>query len=211
MARICESPVCAKELLLWSANGAPETDPLGERGGRTEADERRDVKLARMGEFIEGTRSNEAGGSMAAASRDEGDDREPRPTIEEISPATLHRTLAEYEDSDKEETHDTTQPKVYLLDVREPFEWAHTGVIPGSLLTGTLDPTTKWDEVMPGVDKERDEVVAVCKVGVRSLGAAATLQSAGFKKAKSLAGGIYGWILNGFEVDRVSEQNEPES
>ncbi|KXS11998.1 Rhodanese-like protein [Gonapodya prolifera JEL478] len=94
-------------------------------------------------------------------------------------------------------------PTVHLFDVREPYEWESTGVIPGAVLTGTLTDDIKWDEVIPGIDKENDVIVAYCKVGVRSLHAAATLQGSGFKRVKSLRGGIIGWVGSGYELERV--------
>lgn len=78
---------------------------------------------------------------------------------------------------------------ITVVDIREPFEWQMTGVIPGArlapmrpFLSGQLDT----------LDKEQ-EVVLVCAAGIRTADAAVYMTMKGFKNAKSMAGGMKAW------------------
>ena len=77
---------------------------------------------------------------------------------------------------------------VQIIDVREPDEWAE-GRIPGSLhlpMAEIADRLHEIDPVRP--------VVAVCRVGVRSLYVAEALHAAGYTQVRSLAGGLNAWV-----------------
>lgn len=72
-----------------------------------------------------------------------------------------------------------------IVDVREPWEWAQTGVLPDSetislsnlqLVAQRFDPNTP--------------VLLVCRSGNRSQTAAEYLVKAGFRNVANLAGGI---------------------
>lgn len=74
-----------------------------------------------------------------------------------------------------------------IIDVREPWEWQSTGVLPDSKLislrnlpsaVGTLDPNTP--------------ILVVCRSGNRSQSAAEFLTGAGFSQVANLRGGIIG-------------------
>ena len=76
--------------------------------------------------------------------------------------------------------------KLFLLDVREPFEYdiAH--------LDATLIPLNTLPSRMSQLDRDR-EIVVYCHTGRRSASAAEYLRSNGFKRAKNLTGGIDEW------------------
>ena len=75
-----------------------------------------------------------------------------------------------------------------LLDVREPWEFA-TAQIPGATLIPMSEiPARAFNEL------DEDQPIAVlCHHGARSLSVANWLQSNGFTKAQSVAGGIDLW------------------
>ena len=79
----------------------------------------------------------------------------------------------------------------WLLDVRQPWEHA-TASLPGSHLIPLPDLPSHLDEVVP---PEGALVVVYCHHGVRSLSAAAFLESLGRQNVASLAGGIDAWSL----------------
>jgi adenylyltransferase/sulfurtransferase len=84
----------------------------------------------------------------------------------------------------------------FVVDVREPYEFEE-GHLEGSVLIplrtllsaleqGTSATLTQLPSNVP--------IIAYCKVGARSLHAAAYLQHYGYKNAVSLAGGINSWM-----------------
>lgn len=79
--------------------------------------------------------------------------------------------------------------KIFLLDVREP--WEHSmAKIEGSMLIplGTLpDSITKLDQA--------SEIVAYCHHGMRSADAVGFLHQQGFQNVKNLVGGIDAWSV----------------
>ena len=77
---------------------------------------------------------------------------------------------------------------VYLVDVRQPWEFA-IGHLPGSLLVPLPELVQRAREVQP---PEGALVVTICHHGVRSLDAAFLLSRIGLRVA-SLAGGIDHW------------------
>ncbi len=82
--------------------------------------------------------------------------------------------------------------KIFLLDVREPHEYA-TAKIEGSVLIplGTLP--NSLDKLNPD-----DEIVALCHRGMRSADAVGFLLQQGFTKVQNLIGGIDAWSV---EID----------
>jgi adenylyltransferase/sulfurtransferase len=86
----------------------------------------------------------------------------------------------------------TLDPKLTLLDVREPHELEISSIpsainIPLGQLAGRLTELNT-----------ADDMVVLCKSGTRSMRAIELLSSAGFKKLKNLKGGINAWAK---EVD----------
>ncbi len=76
----------------------------------------------------------------------------------------------------------------FLLDVREDFEF-HISNINGTLIPLDLLPD-KLDEIE---DKKDEEVIVMCRSGVRSAKAQKFLLDNGFKKVRNLKGGINQW------------------
>lgn len=72
-----------------------------------------------------------------------------------------------------------------IIDVREPWEWAQTGILPESetiSLSNLQLVTQRFDAGTP--------VLLVCRSGNRSQTAAEYLVKAGFRNVANLAGGI---------------------
>lgn len=79
--------------------------------------------------------------------------------------------------------------KLTIVDIREPFEWEQTGVIPGAQLIPMGDfARGKFQEFKP-----EDELILVCHSGVRTADIAAALLRRGYQAAKSMEGGIVAW------------------
>jgi rhodanese-related sulfurtransferase len=76
----------------------------------------------------------------------------------------------------------------FLLDVREDFEF-HISNINGTLIPLDLLPD-RVDEIE---DKKDEEVIVMCRSGVRSAKAQQFLLENGFKNVRNLKGGINQW------------------
>jgi len=74
-----------------------------------------------------------------------------------------------------------------LLDVREPWEFAHCH-IDGSLLI----PMREIQDRVKDLDPERETVV-ICHHGIRSRHIARFLESVGFRDVVNLEGGVEQW------------------
>ena len=81
-----------------------------------------------------------------------------------------------------------TGDKPFILDVREPHEYAIVNL--GAPLIPVGQVGQRWTEIPVGKD---EEIVVHCKTGGRSQKAAQELKAAGFTKVKNLAGGITAW------------------
>lgn len=79
--------------------------------------------------------------------------------------------------------------ELFLLDVREPFEFSHAR-IEGSVLI----PLNAIPQNLQSIDYDR-EIVVICHHGIRSQQAANFLTQVGFKNVSNLAGGIDAWSL----------------
>lgn len=94
--------------------------------------------------------------------------------------------------------------KAVLIDVREPAEWAETGVAAPAALLPLSDLTgdrKQWKEFL---EKNRDEeLILYCRSGNRSGRAAKLLASEGFRTAN--AGGFGDWQSANLPV-RKSDQ-----
>jgi adenylyltransferase/sulfurtransferase len=99
---------------------------------------------------------------------------EARPTAPEISATELRARMDRGE-------------RIVLVDVREPFEW-DIARIPGSKGIPLGELAARMSEL-----DSADEMVILCKVGIRSAAAVRMLHEAGFSKAVNLAGGIRAW------------------
>jgi len=79
----------------------------------------------------------------------------------------------------------------FLLDVRQPEEWAESHV-PGS----TLIPLGELEARVGEVPRDQ-EIVVLCRSGNRSKRGRDILLEAGFDRATSMAGGIVAWKAEG--------------
>ncbi len=108
------------------------------------------------------------------------------------------------------EAHEKAQAgKVILIDVREPDEWAESGVAVGAELIAMRDPQlgAKLDAALGG---DRDAPVAlICRTGVRSQAVADAMARAGFTNIYSVGDGMFGsthgpgWLRAGLPVEQM--------
>jgi rhodanese-related sulfurtransferase len=86
-----------------------------------------------------------------------------------------------------------------LIDVREPDEWAETGVAEPAVLLALSDLRAAREQWTPFLVKNRDKTLLLyCRSGGRSGQAAAVLAKEGFKVAN--AGGFKAWESAGLPV-----------
>ncbi|WP_447974508.1 rhodanese-like domain-containing protein [Nitrospira sp. Kam-Ns4a] len=79
--------------------------------------------------------------------------------------------------------------KIFLLDVREPWEYS-LAKIEGSVLI----PLGTLPQSLDKLNKD-DEIVVTCHRGMRSADATSFLLQQGFKSVKNLIGGIDAWSV----------------
>ena len=79
----------------------------------------------------------------------------------------------------------------FLLDVREPDEWAQTHIA-----GATLIPLGELDKRISEVPRDRD-VVVVCRSGNRSKHGRDVLLAAGYPRVANMAGGMIAWKAEG--------------
>ena len=89
----------------------------------------------------------------------------------------------------------------YLLDVREPEEWA-AGHAPGAHHLPMMEIPARLSEV-----PNDQEVVVVCRSGGRSGQVVSYLMGNGWDNVRNLDGGMQAWAAEGREV--VSENGQP--
>jgi rhodanese-related sulfurtransferase len=75
---------------------------------------------------------------------------------------------------------------LFLLDVRDEFEFEISNI------GGQLIPLPELSKRVNELDANQN-IIAVCKMGPRSVKAAQFLHNAGFPHVWSLAGGIHAW------------------
>lgn len=83
-----------------------------------------------------------------------------------------------------------------LVDVREPSEWAQTGVIAEAKLISLGD----LEKLAPQKLAKDKPVYVFCRSGNRSRTGAQTLVNLGYKEVYSVDGGIIAWLDAGFPV-----------
>ena len=88
------------------------------------------------------------------------------------------------------------EPRPYLLDVREPWEYL-AGHVPGAQLI----PLGELEQRVAEVPRNR-EVLAICHSGQRSLAAAGYLLQLGYNSVSNVDGGTAAWIERGFPVEK---------
>ena len=82
---------------------------------------------------------------------------------------------------------DESRPAPFLLDVREPSEFAYCA-IPGSVLMPMASVPARAQELPDDV-----EIVVICHHGARSMQVAMFLERQGFASLINLAGGVAQW------------------
>jgi rhodanese-related sulfurtransferase len=78
---------------------------------------------------------------------------------------------------------------IFLLDVREPFEFSYAHIE-----NSVLIPLNDIPQNLQQIDFDK-EIVVVCHHGIRSQQAAIFLAQVGFKNVRNLSGGIDAWSL----------------
>ena len=113
------------------------------------------------------------------------------PAVEEIDLTTLP------DDVDVDTVEAVRQnPGVYLLDVREPNEYA-AGHIPGITLIPMGEVAARLSEL------PRDkEIIVTCRTGNRSSQVADLLREQGFTNVHNMTGGIVAWEEAGYAVEQ---------
>jgi rhodanese-related sulfurtransferase len=84
------------------------------------------------------------------------------------------------------------QEDVFVLDVREPFEWDEVR-IPNTTLIPLGDLAGRVNEVPKGA-----KIVVVCRSGNRSQEGRDILLKAGFENVTSMNGGVVNWLSMGY-------------
>ncbi len=104
--------------------------------------------------------------------------------VEELMPWDLEETLQ-------------ASSAVVLLDIREPYEFEAMHIA-GSINVprGILESACEYDyeETEPTLaEARREDIVVICRSGLRSVLAADVMQKMGFESVKSLKTGLRGW------------------
>ena len=119
--------------------------------------------------------------------------QEVKPQITEVTTDDLANNLAK---------------DIVLIDVREPVEFAE-GHIAGSVNfpRGVLEMKIQMhpqfkDAEAPLEEMNKHEIYLICRSGARSALAANSLQTMGFDKVKSVAGGMMAWQEKGLHTEK---------
>ncbi len=125
----------------------------------------------------------------------------PRTTIDDLLAAARSRLSR----LDPQAARAAVEDGATLIDIRQDWQIASEGTIPGALLIHRnvlewrLDPGSEnRDPRAPGLD---DVVIVMCDAGYTSSLAAATLQELGFSRATDLDGGFQAWREAGLPVE----------
>jgi rhodanese-related sulfurtransferase len=113
----------------------------------------------------------------------------------------MTRTQQQFRNIRAEELSSLVEGKTlpFLLDIRETFELAAYGAIPGVVNIPMEEVPERLAE-LPG--DRNAPVVVICQSGSRSLEVSRYLASHGYTNVMNLAGGTYGWIAAGGKVGR---------
>jgi rhodanese-related sulfurtransferase len=98
---------------------------------------------------------------------------------------------------DELEAQSKENPKLQVVDVRRPAEFA-TGHVPGAISR----PLDRLERDLAGLDPTRPTAV-ICAGGYRSAAGASLLQRLGFKDLRDVVGGTSAWIEAGRPVEIV--------
>jgi rhodanese-related sulfurtransferase len=86
-------------------------------------------------------------------------------------------------------------PRPFLLDVREPWEYV-AGHVPGAELISLGELEQRVSEI-----PHDRPVFAICHSGQRSLAAAGYLLALGYRDVTNVDGGTAAWIERGYPVE----------
>jgi rhodanese-related sulfurtransferase len=105
---------------------------------------------------------------------------------------------AGYATVDVQTAHDavSADQSAQLLDVREPEEWAETGVPEGAVLI----PLAEVESRAPSELDAGSPVYVICRSGNRSRTASETLVRLGFAQVYNVDGGVTAWVDAGLPV-----------
>ncbi len=121
-------------------------------------------------------------------------------SVETASPdGTGAATTATYETVDVQTASDalSSNGDAQLLDVREPVEWAETGVAPEAVLI----PLGEVESQAPAELAADQPVYVICRSGNRSRTASEMLVGLGFAQVYNVDGGITAWLDAGLPVE----------
>ena len=115
------------------------------------------------------------------------------------SDGTGAATAATYETVDVQTAYDAlgSGEDAQIVDVREPFEWAETGVAPGAVLIPLADVESR----APAELAADQPVYVICRTGNRSQTASETLVGLGYTQVYNVDGGITAWLDAGLPVE----------
>ncbi len=101
---------------------------------------------------------------------------------------------------------DRRSPDAFVLDVREPEEYAHHGHVPGAINVPQAELASRVDEL----PRDRS-LLTICRSGARSLRAAQYLKQVDFDRVASVKGGTEAWRAAGNQLafGDTSEIEEP--
>ena len=89
-----------------------------------------------------------------------------------------------------------TDTSTFVLDVREPWEFAR-----GHVPNAQLIPLGELERRVGEIPRDRS-VFAICQSGQRSHAAAAYLLQLGYSDVSNVDGGTAAWVERGFPVSR---------
>lgn len=87
------------------------------------------------------------------------------------------------------------QQGTFFLDVRTQVEWDN-----GHLANSTLIPLDQLSSRLTEIPKDQD-VVVICRSGVRAKQGTSTLREAGYTHAVSMTGGLLAWRSAGYPFE----------
>ena len=90
----------------------------------------------------------------------------------------------------------SADPRPFLLDVREPWEYL-AGHVPGA----ELIPLGELEQRVSEIPRDRP-IFAICHSGQRSLAAADYLLAIGYRDVVNVDGGTAAWIERGYPTDK---------
>jgi len=120
-------------------------------------------------------------------------------STETASPDGAATTTAAYQTVDVQTANDalSSNADAQLLDVREPSEWAETGVVRGAVLVPLGEVESR---ASAGLAKDQP-VYVMCRTGHRSRIASETLVGLGYTQVYNVDGGITAWLDAGLPVE----------